>query len=170
MVISILEMGRPKARVLRVILSYVTTRLITFMYAFIPIFLSNLLFLFRLLDLEVLDTRIWPLAENLTADSLKEVCNNVMIDRCDPWEPSIQWVQAYIPPEEGKLRERVTKHAQVLFEEGRYNMTVIRCVYKFFDFFLAEGDDKVIFKLDRDIVDNVYTFDCGPFRLRGSYY
>lgn len=116
-------------------------------------------------DLDELATKSWPLAENLTAESLEKVCNDIMIDRSPPWEPSIQWIKAYIPPKENELRERVTKYAEVLFQEGRKNMTVIRCVYKFFDFFLAEGDSDNIFKLNRDLVDNVWTFDLGPFHL-----
>lgn len=75
----------------------------------------------------------------------------------------------YIPPEEGKLQERVMKHAEALFEEGRRNMTVVRCVYKTFNFWLTEGDDEHVFKLDRDLVDNVWLFDLGPFRIRHTY-
>jgi len=116
-------------------------------------------------DLDNLESKPWSVVENLTADSLRELCNNVMIDRCPPFEPSIQWIKMYETPEEGTLGERVMYHAETLFEEGRKNMTVIRCVYRTFDFWLAEGDDEHIFKLDRDLVDNVWLFDLGPFRI-----
>lgn len=78
----------------------------------------------------------------------------------------MQWLRMYDPPQEDKVKDRVMYHAEALFEEGRRNMTVIQCLYTTFDFWLAEGDDEHVFKLDRDIVDNVWLFDLGPFRMR----
>jgi len=111
-------------------------------------------------DLEKLEP--WPLAENLTAEFLKNICVNILLDTYPSFVPTVRFYREYITPEAEEVQKRrVMRHAPVEFKEGIKNMTLLCCIFKEFKFFVARGDDEHVFKMEKDDKSNNYFFVSG---------
>lgn len=116
-------------------------------------------------DLDKLEP--WPLAENLNANFLKHVCINILLATYPEFVPTIRFTREYIAPENENLQtERVIKHAPVLFKENMIkHMTLLRCVFQEFEFFVARGDEEHVFKMEKDDKSDAYFFVSGPLAI-----
>lgn len=108
----------------------------------------------------------WPELVNLTAASLRDICQQVVFDIYRSHATAERF--SYTNPANGSLDRRVLKKAAVKFEDGIRHLTLLKCLYRTTDFYLARGDDKNVFRLekDRSSKPNKFCFHDGPHPIR----
>ena len=111
--------------------------------------------------LDQISKKPWPLADGLTAKTLKLVCDEVLADNPPPYRPLGEF--DYIdPPEAGSVRtERIVKDAPIVCSQGNMSAPLIYCSYNGTDFYLAEGNETHVFRLGKEPTEDLYYFQSG---------
>ena len=105
----------------------------------------------------------WKEAEEMTPDRLEKICHDVLVD-ITPRTRDLKARYHYEKFDPAVFEyTRIIRNAPVVFESNlKYvvHMTALRCVWLELEIYLAQGDDKHVFRLDRNL-DKTFEFRTG---------
>ena len=102
----------------------------------------------------------WKEAETMTPSKLEKLCHELLVD-ITPRNRDLKERYHYLTHDPATFEStRIIRNAAVYFQDDLKNpihMTVLKCVWREMDQYMAQGDDKHVFRLDRN-PDNTYEF------------
>ena len=108
-----------------------------------------------------LNNVVWPLIDQLTVEIHRNLCHSILNQITPPGEDVSKHV--YKVPEEATVRKsRVFRKVPLYIDQkiGVHYVPIIVCTYEDMKIYLAHGDDKHVFRLDRD-KDNIFYLNSG---------
>ena len=110
----------------------------------------------------------WEETDNITAESLKNICDQVLPFLITPSDSVSNY--NYEPPGPDFRIERMVKYSLLPLENHKDDtghVPVIKCFYKEKKFYLTHADDNLVFELHCEDADqDIYTLKSGMYRVK----